>query len=358
MIEKIAQTNVNLEDQLSYKDLLPQGMPYLENNGFMIMGETDEGDEVSFVSCIFRVGGGKEGPWQVDDEFKGQTTFMVTPKDHHGKGMQDTKFVGNRSWATDDWSRATIEKTDDAVIWTLGNRKHICRPPYWEIKGEHMGVEFDLLLTGIGDAAYHKGPYPDLAKNNIAGFEHPLCAEGTLKYEGKTYTLRKDKSFGCQEKFTQPAFDLAQVLRGETYYWNWWASDRVRIFIYSYPQMNKSYSHVTVDGEDISFMENGQSDITMEELEYWVDPQTRLRVPVKWHFSMKHPNGNIEMDIEASSRTYYSYLTKSGATMHYGLHSHSEGEMKLADGRTIPLTDMRTYVEHGWTAIPLIADAC
>ena len=121
--------------------------------------------------------------------------------------------------------------------------------------------------------------------------------------------------------------------------------------------MGKSYSHVTYKGEEIDFSENGQSDITMEELEYWVDPKTRLRVPVKWHFNLKSKNGTIDMDVSAAHRTYYSYLTTSGATMHYGLHSHSEGEMKLTDGRTVPLKDMRTYVEHGWTAIPLQAHA-
>lgn len=345
-------TNVTLEDQLSFKDQLPPGMPYLENNGFLIMGETEEGEEVSIVSCIMRVGGSKDDIWQVEDAFKGQTTFLVSSKDHSG-GIQDNDFIGNRTWATDNWQPAEITKTDDAVIWKLGNRQHICRPPYWEIKGEHMGIEFDLLLTGIGNAAFHKGPYENLKANNIAGFEHPLCAEGTIKAEGKTYTLEKDKSFGCQEKFTQPAFDLAKILNGETYYWVWWANERVRIFIYYYPQMNKTYSHVTVDGEDVQFMEGGQSDIKMDELEYWIDPKTRLRVPVKWRFQMNSAAGAIDMEINAATRTYYSYLTQSGATMHYGLHSHSEGELKLTGGESIALKDMRTYVEHGWTAIPL-----
>jgi hypothetical protein len=349
-------TNVTLKDQLSFAEQLPAGLSYLENNGFMIMGETDDGDEVSLVSCIMRVGGGVNGPWQVEDAFKGQTTFLATPK-QHAPGMRNNDFIGNRTWATDAWSRAEIVETADSVTWTQGNRRHICRPPYWEIQGSHMGIEFDLLLTGIGDAAFHKGRYSDLKANNIAGFEHPLCAEGTIKANGKTYRLRKDRSFGCQEKFTQPAFDLAAVLRGETYYWVWWANERVRIFIYYYPQMRRTYSHVTLDGQEIQFMENGQSAISMKELEYWIDPQTRLQVPVKWHFNMKSAQGNIDMDIEASTRTYYSYLTQSGATMHYGLHSHSQGEMRLANGTNVALTDMRSYVEHGWTVIPLTAAA-
>ena len=356
MSEIIPITNVTLEEQLSYKDKIPAGMDFLENNGFMIMGETEEGEHFSFVSCIMRVGGSKDGCWSTEDSFKGQTTFLVTPKDLPA-GMNNNDFIGNRTWATDNWEPAEITQTEDAVIWKLGNRVHICRPPYWEIKGEHMGIEFDLLLTGIGEAAYHKGSYDDLEKNNIAGYEHPLRAEGTIKANGKTYTLVKEKSFGCQENFIQPAFDLAAILRGETYYWVWWASEDVRIFIYHYPQMNKTYSHVTYKNEEIEFAENGQSKIKMDELEYWIDPKTRLQVPIKWHFNMESANGVIDMDIEASSRTFYSYLTKSGATMHYGLHSESKGEMKLTDGRNIPLKDMHTYVEHGWAAIPLTGNA-
>jgi hypothetical protein len=316
------------------------------------MAETEEGEEISLVSCIFRVGGGKNGPWQVEDKFVGQTTFLVSPKDHTG-GMHNNEFIGNRTWATDDWTTGQVIQDKDSVTWKLGNKKIVCRPPYWELKGEHMGIEFDLLLTGIGDAAYHKGKYVDFATNGLAGYEQPLAVEGTITAQGKTYNLIKEKSFGCQEKFTQPAWDLAKVLTGETYYWVWWANENVRIFIYSYPSVGKSYSFVTVDGKEVNFSENGKSNIKMEELEFWVDPKTRMRVPIKWHFNMASANGVIDLDVAAASRTFYGYLSESGATMHYGLHSHSEGKFSFPDGRTIPLKDMRSYVEHGWCAIPL-----
>ncbi|MBU4011435.1 MAG: hypothetical protein KJ882_11800 [Proteobacteria bacterium] len=356
-IEKEARSNATLADQLSYKESLPKGVSYMENNGFLVMAETEDGDEISLVSCIFRVGGGKKGPWQVEDKFVGQTTFQIKPKDFKGT-INDLDFISNRSWATDDWNSGEVIKTNDAVIWKLDNRQYICRPPYWELKGEHMGIEFDLLLSGNGDASFHKGIYADLAKNNVAGYEAPLCCEGTFKVEGKTYKLRKDKSVGCQEKFTQPAWDLAKVLRGETYYWIWWANESVRIFIYYYPSVGKAYSHVMVDDQEVDFSENGTSNIKMEELEYWIDPKTRMRIPVKWHFTLKSAIGEINLDASAESRTFYGYLSESGATIHYGLHSHSLGEMNLADGRKIALKDMRTYIEHGWCAIPLPAAAC
>ena len=114
-------TNVTLDEQLSFKDSLPKGVSYMENNSFLVMAETKEGDEISLVSCIFRVGVGKSGPWQVEDKFVGQTTFLVAPKDHSG-GIQDNDFIGNRSWATDDWRSGEVFKKGDAVIWKLGNR--------------------------------------------------------------------------------------------------------------------------------------------------------------------------------------------------------------------------------------------
>lgn len=344
-------TNVTLADQLSYKDNFAKGVSYNENNSFLVMGETEEGEEVSLVAGLMRNGGGRDGCWMVDDAFLGQTTFLVVPK---SGGMHDNDFIGNRTWATDGWT-GDVVKTKDSVIWKTGNRQHICRPPYWELKGENYGVELDLLLTAMGDASIHKGPYAELATRGEAGYEQPMFCEGTIKAEGKTYTLIKEKSFGCQEKFTCPAWDLAKVLTGTHYYWIWWANESVRIFLYWYPSAGRTFSHVVVDGKDIEFSENGRNDFTLDETEWWIDPRTRMRVPIKWHFNIRSPNGVIDLDVVASSRTFYSFLTQSGATIHYAMHSHSEGGLSLSDGRSIPLKDMRSYVETGWTALPLPA---
>ncbi|MDD5094359.1 MAG: hypothetical protein PHV74_08285 [Dehalococcoidia bacterium] len=351
--QRKAATNVTLEDQLSYKDKLPKGQSYFENCGFMVLGECEEHD-ISLVTCIFRAGGGRQGPWQVDDIFKGQTTFLVEPKGQTGK-MHNNDFIGNRTWAMDHWTGGEVRQTKDEVIWQLGNRQHICRPPYWEVKGEHMGVDCNLTLGGLGDAAYHKGKYTDLAKNGVAGYEQPMWVEGTITAQGKTYTLKK--GFGVQEKFTQPAWDLAQTLTEQAYYWVWWASDSVRIFIYYFPSMGRTYSNVVVDGKEIPFAENGKSNISLDELEWWIDPKTKMQVPVRWHFNLQSKNGVVDLMLAASSRTFYGYLTQAGATIHYGLHAHSNGRLFLPDGRIIPLDNMMTYVEKGWCGIPLQSGA-
>ncbi|MDD5093923.1 MAG: hypothetical protein PHV74_06040 [Dehalococcoidia bacterium] len=349
-----AVTNVTLEDQLSYKDKLPKGQSYFENNALFLMGETSD-HLISVVSCIFRAGGGLTGPWQVDDVYKLQTTFVVEPKGQTDK-MHDNEFIGNRTWATDHWRGGGVRQTKDEVVWYLQNREIVCRPPYWEMKGEHLGVECDLVFGGLGDASYHKGKYADLAKNGLAGYEQPMWVEGSIKAQGKTYTLTK--GFGVQEKFTQPAWDLAQVLTGTPYYWCWWASDNIRIFIYYFPSMGRTYSHVVVDEKEVVFHdEKGSSNIILDELEYWIDPKTRMQVPVKWHFNLASKNGVIDLHVAASSRTYYGYLTKSGPTIHYGLHAHSKGQLFLSDGRVIPLNNMMTYMENGWCAIPLPSGA-
>lgn len=345
--------NIPLEEEASYADQLPKGVSYMEDHGFLIMGESEEGDEISLVSTFFRVGGGKDGPWQVDDKYCEQTTFLVMPKGHRG-AIGDNHFLSNRTWPTDDWQSGKVTSTDDAVIWQIGNLQHVCRPPIWELKGEHMGIEFDFVLGATADATYHKGKYSEFAKNGIAGYEMPCWAEGTVRAEGKTYTVKKEKTYCNHEKFTQPAWDLAKVLTGQSYYWVWWHSENALIFIYYYPSDGKAHSHVSIDGKEVDFNdENGRSNIKMEELEWWVDPRTRVRVPVKWHFNMTSPNGVIDFDVAASHRSFYSFLTQSGATMHYGLHSMTQGQVAFPDGRKVPVKDMRSYVEHGWTVMPL-----
>lgn len=347
-------TNVDLDDQLSYADKLPKGASYLENNSFLVMADTEDGKEISLVTGLYCLGGGKDGPWQVDHKMMMHNLFMVMPDGH---GMQNNHFIGNRMWATDDWKGGEVIRTSSAVTWKLGKREIVCRPPYWEIKGEHDGVELDLLLTAMGDASIHKGPYSELASKGEAGYEQPLYCEGTIKSEGKTYNLVKEKSFGCQEKFTCPAWDLAKVLTDTDYYWIWWANESVRIFLYWWPSTGRTFKQVFVDNKEIPFSEEGRSGFTLDETDWWVDPRTKMRVPVKWRFTMDSPNGLINLFVSASARTFYTHLTQSGATMHYGMHGHSDGKLVLSDGRTIPLNDMRSYVEYGWTALPLRSTA-
>lgn len=358
MTVKKTMRNIPLEEEGSYADLVPAGVSFMEDHGFLIMGESEEGDEISLVSTFFRLGGGVDGPWMVDDRFCEQTTLLVIPKGQRG-AIHDNHFIGNRTWGIDHWRSGQITKTDDEVIWKIGNLQHICRPPVWELKGEHLGIEFDFVLGATEDATYHKGKYSEFEANGIGGYEMPVWAEGTVRAEGKTYTMKREKTFCNHEKFTQPAWDLAKVLTGETYYWSWFHCESALIFIYYYPSEGKAHSHVSVEGQSYDFNDhNGQSNISMEELEWWIDPKTRMRIPVKWHFNITSKNGVIDFDVAASHRTFYSFLTESGATMHYGLHSLSQGQVAFPDGRKVQMKDMRSYIEHGWCAIPLSSAAC
>lgn len=342
-----AITNVTMKDQLNYHHQIAKGTPYLENNGFMLMGETEEGYDVTFVSCLFNSGGGKETCWATENGSKGQTTFLAIPKDMRGQ-MNNNNFTGNRTWATDWTSQITVTETEEAVTWELGNRKHICYPPYWEIKGEHMGVDCDIRLTGIGDAVYHKGKYSELAERGLAGYEHPLRAEGTITADGKTYTLKN--AYGCQEKFIQTNWDLAATIVERPYYWVWWMNESIRIFIYHFPSLGRSVTHMYIDGEEVMM---DQPIVTLNEKEQWIDPKTLMQVPVKWDFEIKSETASVEMDITADSRAFYSYLTNSGPTIHYGLLSFSDGSITLPDGKKLLAKDMMTYVEKGWCPIPL-----
>jgi len=43
-----------------------------------------------------------------------------------------------------------IVQEDNQVTWKLEGRSYICRPPVWEVKGSHAGVEIDLTCQQSG----------------------------------------------------------------------------------------------------------------------------------------------------------------------------------------------------------------
>ncbi|MFA4836398.1 MAG: hypothetical protein WC749_10065 [Dehalococcoidia bacterium] len=343
-----AMTDVLLKEQLSYSDKLAQGSSFIENNAFFVLGESG-GNDIIMVSCIFRCGGGRQGTWQVADTGIGQTNLLVVPQDQRGK-MHDNDFIGNRVFPTEWSGDAKITQTESAVTWELGKRQYICRPPYWEIKGEHMGVECNLTLGGLGNATRCFGNWDDLATIGQAGYQQALWAKGTITKGNTTYNLEKGYAF--QEKLTL-TWDLAELFRDNPLYLIWLWSESVRICIFNVPAMGFTFSQVIVDGQEVSF---DQGKVIIDEMDWWTDPKTQLRVPIRWHLNMNSPNGVVDMMMSAGARVFYPYLTRTGIYQQYAFLVRSEGRLFLPEGRSIPLNSM-AIVEKGWCTMPLPAGA-
>ncbi|MFH2044657.1 MAG: hypothetical protein ABIK92_05885 [Pseudomonadota bacterium] len=347
-----ATSDVQLSEDLSHVAELPkdQGSDFMELNGVLVMGES-EGYDIALGVGAWHVGGGRNGKWKADDAMMNQTTLVMVPQDKQGR-MHDSFFVGNRLDASEWTGKVQIIQKPDHIIWKAGNRQFISRPPYWEAKGEHLGVDCNLTLGGIGNASRCYGLWPDLPTTTRAGYEQRCWVEGTITVKGKVYTL--EKAYGIHDQMTfGHSYDHMELIR-EPYTYIWCLSGSVQIFLFCMPKAGVSYGRVYVDDQEIPFSHN---EITMDELELWTDPETGMQVPVRWHVNMKSTGGGVDMIVGSGGRGIYCVVNKKGYNMRYGLNARTSGSVVLSDGRSVQIPDILSYVEWGRTVMSLESGA-
>jgi len=237
------------------------------------------------------------------------------------------------------------------VIWKVGDRQIICYPPYWEIKGEHFGLDLDIKISGIGNSVPHHGTWHDFATNGVAGNEQIGRAEGTFTYNGETYTL--DDGWAVREReCLGKGWDVPSLVgAAQGYVWGWCFSDALTVFFFSQEGSGHSASRVYLEDRMVDF---GADDMVVEVLASWIDPLTHATQPTSWRVRMKSAAGSLELDVATWSRCLFGFHLLEGYTTHHAALGRTSGRYVSPDGHVIPLDDTRTYVEQGF-ATPLVA---
>lgn len=346
-----AVSDVTPEETLSYRDELAEphftGSHLLEDNGFLITGETDDHD-VFAISVTFNVDGEAWGGKPVTLR---QTNFMAVPKAQRYKGIADNDYVGVRS----DPVRPlplNVVRDGDKVTWTVGDLVSTAEVPYWTVKGDHAGVDFDLTMGGLCSASRFLGAFSDLQTNGLAGVEQPVWVEGSISQGGQTYSLQR--GIGMHEKVIigDQWVHGAAAERKTRHYWIWCLDEDVRVFSYVKEATGVTFGHHSI-GDDHSHFGPGQIDIA--ELDYWTDPRTGQRIPSKLSVTMKSDESVAALVIEAYGRFMYTYCQARANITYYGLMCRANGTISTPNG-VIPIKDVRTYVESGIYPTPLPAN--
>lgn len=341
-----ARSDVQLSEDMSHVAELPPGKDFMECNGTLFMGEA-QGYDMCLVALNWHVGGGPKGKWMVDRANIGHTTFQMIPHAERYQ-MHDNDYIGNRQDAREWVGEIQIVPKSDRVIWKYGKRQFINRPPYWEVKGEHMGVECDLIAGGMGNATRVYGPLAGLKKTLWAGYEQRCWAEGTITVGGKKYTF--EKAYAVHDLITfGETYDHMKNMR-EPYYYIWAIDDTLQTYIWSQPGSGMNYGRVYVDGQETPF---GKGEIAIDELEWWFDPKTGMRIPIRWHVNLNAAGGVVDMNLVAGGRGTFCVMTRNGYTIRHGFLVRANGHAFFPDGRKVPIKDMMTYLEWGRSAMPL-----
>jgi hypothetical protein len=299
------------------------------------------------ASALFRLGGGKDGIWGVDDTGMSLTWCIVAHKDQRGV-IGDNDFISNRLFGTDWSGDLSVTSNKEQVVWASRDVQYTCRPPYWEFKGKQNGIEFDLKANALGHATFWKGNWEELNSYGGAGFGQAVEFNGTIKIKGKTYPIKN--ALGCRDKLIHK-HDLVDVYHSGklAYYWIWCLDPALRAMIYHVPGV-RTHSEVNARGEEMTF-NDGTTEITPMDL--WVDPRTGVQVPTRWHLAMESSVGKADITIQGGHRALYGFLTRSGVSLQVGFLARANGHFTSADGEVTKIVESQSYVEWGRALFPL-----
>lgn len=345
-MERSAKSDVQLSEQVSHVDLLPKGKEYMEVNGLIVRGEAD-GMEICLESMCWHFGGGRNGQWRVDEAVVAQTNFHMVPK---GLGtMVDNEFTCNRVDPTDWVGSLEVVQEPDRVIWKAANLQWINRPPYWQLQGEHMGIEFDITLGALGNPTWVYGPWENLAEKGRAGYDQRTWAEGTVTVKGKKYTIEN----GWGDHGLLIFDEKYQAVEGQRagYYWVWAWHEKIQTFFWVQPGSGIGHGYAyTEDGREF-ILKPGEVRVTA--LDRWTDPVTNLDMPVRWHVSMKTQGLSAEYVLDGCGRGIFAVPSRDGLTARYSFSARGNGRAFLDTGESVALQDMTSYVEWGKSVLPL-----
>lgn len=348
MNDRTASSDVAIADEGPHFQQLPEGHldeHFGDHVGIGIFGKAGDKD-VLFVCTIYHIGG---RAWGIKDGAIMQTDLVISDSDGD-RVMRDNEFVANRLDPIATFDNFEIRQTDRAVTWCAGNREIVCRPPYWEIKGEHLGVDVNLIIAGDGPAIPYHGSWDNIGEAGVAGNEQLGTAQGTISYQGETYTL--DEGWAVRERTCLGKdYNVPKLLGGKSgYIWGWVFSEALKAFCFAQGGSGHFAGRVFIDDGIIDFTEDGT---TVEVTDSWVDPQTMAQQATAWKISMQSDKGKLELEVRTWSRYIFGFHLVDAYTTHTGALGRSNGQFTHPDGRVVILEEQIAYFEQGFaTALP------
>lgn len=331
-----------LQDQ---RPIVPEGYPgdLFNDMGFVLRARSDEGHDIHLWMFMYR----QLGDAVIIDNEVCQTLLVnVKFDDKEKETMHDTEFV-NKGQNIDDYNKVgTLRFTDSesTVTWSLNGRVFESQPPQWHVKGEHAGVNVDLVFTQRGDAFYHCGEFSNIKNSRgIAGFIVHCNAKGTVTVHQKTYTI--SHGHGVHERILMGGLvpDRLGSMAGRGSNWLHGWGKNLSFYILSRDISQSSTFMLNIDGETLASVGDNAS---VQEAEHWLDPKTNQMNPRKWRIRAITERGKLEAVVSAYGRAYYTWIRAGGTLVVHQYVADCEARFTRTDGTVIEEKQMLASLEY------------
>jgi hypothetical protein len=316
---------------------------WYENQFHYVLGEIEDYD-FFLATCLVVFKGPPGGGYKmVEDGVMNHTHFFMLPKEMRGR-MLDNDFISGDSspWQFLRGDDLTVIREEDRVVWRAAGRELIARPPYWEVRGSHKGIEMDLVMHSICPGFWYLGHFKDIAQNMSAGVDEYTQAEGTLTVGGKKYEI--SHAGGLYEHVALPGWDQVDIVSRGRYLWMVGWSEDIQIFVFYMPGLNNFTGHVIVDGKPISY--RGAEQVVVDERGTWADPRSSMLTACQWHIRLISDEAVLDVIANNGGRTFTVNTFSNGHLGRYQNLAFASGNFTFADGKTIPIKDVRMGVDR------------
>jgi hypothetical protein len=310
--------------------------------GFVIRGKTDEGHDFHLWTFQYV----QRGPEVVIDGDITQSLFMISKfSDEEKMSMHDIAYL-NKGQNLEDYGkpgRIVIKENGDKTEWATPDRQYNCDPPNWLITGGHAGVKTNIKFTSKAPGFFHLGSFSSLpAKGGLAGYVQHGKTKGTIEVAGK---IHRFTGYGVHERIIQSGTvpDRTHYMGGRGKNWIQSFSKSFSWFAFKGDVGSAAFTGILYIGDEGFACENGQGGI--EEIQYWLDPKSKIMIPSRWKVWFDTPKGRIEAEVYGYGRGYYTWTRNRGTMVVNQYLADASAKLILKDGTIIEETQS-SIIEH------------
>jgi hypothetical protein len=335
-------TGITLDDCMMQSGKLQGVDAWYENQYHLVMGETEEHDFLLTTCLIVHKGPPGGGYKLIENGVSNYINFFVLPKAARGTMLDNDHIAaGQTPWSVLPMDALQVIREEERVVWRVAGRDFIARPPHWELRGPLKGVELDLAMHSICPGFWYLGNFKDIAQNLSAGVDEFTQAEGTITVDGEKYEI--SHAGGLYEHVALPGWNDIEVVLPGGYLWMIGWSEDIQVFVFYMSGISNFTGHVIVDGKAISF--HGRQQVSVEERQKWADPRNRMVRGCKWHIHLTSDEGELDAMVSSGGRSFGVACYSNGYMGRYQHLAFVNGSFTSADGRTIPLENVRMCVD-------------
>jgi hypothetical protein len=334
-------------DYRDHRTLALTGLNLWENHGWMVWDRVHGQEILLWLSPYRIVGTHPDGPFAVHDVALSQT--MVVKGIYEGADrlqMHDNPFLEAGYELGDhlngDALQVEIDKTQ--ATWKIGQRRFVAAPPVWQITGSHADVDVDLTLETTGPPIWLTDPAKTIEESQDRWFLLFARARGTVVLGGQTLTI---DGYAAHERHVHcgTRYNPIRLLSARGITFHCLATKDTQVIMCSRPSLGLTWARVISEGRIVDFSAP-LHECNVTEVDSWVDPQSRIQVPCRWHSRLQGPSGWLEVTGHAFCRGYYLWPHfKFGCTVLYWWLGEAELNYELTSGERGHFSGLQ-YVVH------------